>query len=363
MKKLDRYILGRFLTTFFFCIALFTMVVVVVDLSEKADDFARIHFTTWQIITQYYVGFIPHIDALLFPLFVFLSVIFFTSKMADRSEVVAILSSGVSFRRYLRPYWIGGIFLTAMLWFGYQSVLPAANTIWGNFLSKYIDSNAQNAADNAHINNIYFKTDSSTYAEIRSYDTTLKTGYYFSMQQFRNNKMVYDLRSQNLVWDSTLRDWKLNSVMERFITGDEQRLIHSAALVKNYNFKPSDIRSDDYFKDRLTTSQLEDFIEMEKIRGSDNVPALLVERYSRDAIPVSILILTIIGAVIASRKVRGGSGAHLGIGVLLSVTYILFSRLAVVFATKGSFTPWIAAWTPNFIFGALAYYLYRQAQQ
>jgi lipopolysaccharide export system permease protein len=363
MKKIDRYILGKYLTTFFFCMALFTMVIVVVDLSEKADDFTRINFSLWEIITKYYIGFIPHIDALLFPLFVFLSVIFFTAKMADRSEVIAILSSGVSFRRFLLPYWIGGLFLTAMLWFGYQSVLPAANTIWGNFLSKYIDSNIQGIEDRAHTQNIYFKTDSTTYAEMRYYDTTTKTGNYFFIQQFRNNKMVYNLRSEFIAWDTATRDWKLSNVVERFISGDHQKIIHTLSVKKHFNFRPQDIRSDDYFKDRLTTSELNDFIKMEEIRGSEDVPTLLVERYSRDAIPVSIIILTLIGATLASRKTRGGSGVHLGVGVVLSVLYILFGRLAIVFATKGSFTPWLAAWTPNFIFGALAYYLYRVAQQ
>jgi lipopolysaccharide export system permease protein len=363
MKKIDRYILGKYLTTFFFCMALFTMIVVVVDLSEKADDFTRIHFSLWQIITKYYIGFIPHIDALLFPLFVFLSVIFFTSKMADRSEVIAILSSGVSFRRFLRPYWIGGLFLTAMLWMGYKSVLPAANTIWGNFLSTYIDTNIPTIEDKAHLERVYFKLDTDTYAEMRTYDTSGKFGSVFAVDRFANNKMTYNLRSEFITWDTATKAWTLTHVMERFMSGDKQKVVYTNLMVKHYNFKPVDIKSDDYFKDRLTSSELGQFIELEKMRGAEDVNTLLVELYSRDAIPVSIIILTLIGAILASRKTRGGSGVHLGFGVILSVLYILFGRLAIVFATKGSFTPWLAAWTPNFIFGALAYYLYRTAQQ
>jgi lipopolysaccharide export system permease protein len=361
MKKIDSYILKKYLSTFFFCLTLFTVVVVVVDISEKTDDFVRIKFSAWQIFTQYYIGFIPHLDAMLFPLFVFLSVIFFTAKMADRSEIVAILSSGVSFRRFLFPYWIGGFLLTILLWIGYQFVLPQANTIWGNFLSKYIDSNVPVIENKTQ--DMYFKTDPNTYAEIRYYDTTTKGGSYFFIQRFENNQMTYNLRSEYITWDTATRKWKLTNVMERYFSGTREKVIRNKSLLMTYNFKPQDIRSDDYFKDRLTTKELDQFIEMQKMRGGEDVSTLLVEKYNRNATPVSVIILSIIGAVLASRKTRGGSGFHLGLGVILSVLYILCSRLSVVFATKGNFTPLLAAWVPNIIFGALAFYLYKRAQK
>jgi len=360
MKKIDKYILKSFLTTFFFCIILFTVIVVVIDTSEKTGDFVRSKLPVWSIITQYHFGFVPRIDAMLFPLFVFIAVIFFTAKLADRSEVIAILSSGVSFKRFLVPYWIGSIFLAVILWLAYQFVLPRANTIWGVFQAKYVDADF-GTNEKTFMQNYYFRIDSDTYAGLRSYDTINKTGSYFFIQKFKNNDMVYNLRSESIVWDTASKKWKLSNVQELTFSGEKETIVRNHYLLINYNFKPVDLQRDEYLKDRLPTPELDHFISMEKLRGSEGINALLVERYSRDAIPVSVIILTIIGATLASQKVRGGSGFHLAIGVVLSVLYILFGRFSLVFATKGNFTPFLAAWVPNIIFGFIAYYLYRRA--
>lgn len=361
-KKIDRYIISKYLTTFFFCLLLMTAIVVVVDISEKTDDFVKSKLPAWKIVTDYYFGFIPRIDAMLFPLFVFIAVIFFTSKMATRSEVVAILSSGVSFRRFLRPYFIGGFFLATLLWFGYQYVVPQANKKWGDFEAKYIDPNfGSTNGNNTYKQHLYFRNDSNTYVGIRGYDTISKTGNGLFVQRFANNKLTYNLRADNFNWDTASKKWKLDNVMERNITGITEKVKHSPTITMSYNFKPVDLRKDEYLKDQMQTPALNQFIKQEQIRGSEGLSALLVERYNRDAIPVSVLILTIIGAVLASRKVRGGSGLHLALGVIISVTYILFSRFSIVFATKGSFTPFLAAWTPNILFGLLAFYLYKKA--
>jgi lipopolysaccharide export system permease protein len=361
MKKIDRYILLKYLTTFFFCLILFTAIVVVVDISEKTDNFVKSKLPVSRIITDYYFGFIPRIDAMLFPLFVFISVIFFTSKMAGRSEIIAILSSGVSFRRFLLPYVVGGIFLSAVLWVGYQYVVPKANLKWAIFEIKYIDNqNPANLNSNSK-RNLYFKLDSNSYVGIREYDTILKSGKGFFVQRFEKNRMVSNLRSEQFSWDSTKSKWKLSNAVERKLDSISERVIRSNELMVSYNFKPRDLRRDNYLKDQMPTPELNEFIKLERLRGSEMLNTLLVERYNRDAIPVSVLILTIIGAVLASRKIRGGSGLHLAIGVIISVLYILFSRFSLVFATKGSFTPFLAAWTPNIIFGILAFYLYKKA--
>ncbi len=362
MKKLDRYILFKYITTFLFCILLFTTIVVVVDMSEKTDDFSKSGLSAYQLLTDYYMGFIPRIDAMLFPLFVFISVIFFTSKMAERSEVVAILSSGVSFRRYLLPFFLGGVFLSVMLWLGYQYVVPTANRKWANFEKKYIDVNfAANAENSSYKQNIYFRIDTNTYAGIKGYDTISKSGSNISVQRFLNNKMVYNLRATNFHWDTVIQRWSLNNVLERKINEISEEVTNSPKLVVNYSFKPVDLRKDSYLKDQLSTKDLNAFIIKERMRGSEMLNTLEVERYNRDAIPISVLILTLIGAVLASRRVRGGSGFHLALGVVISVFYILFSRFSVVFATKGDFTPLLASWTPNIIFGILAVYLYKKA--
>lgn len=362
MKKLDKYILGKYLSSFFFCILLLTVIVVVVDISEKTDDFVKSGLSAKRIIIDYYFGFVPRIDAMLFPLFVFIAVIFFTSKMAGRSEIIAILSSGVSFKRFLVPYFIGGIFLSLMLWAGYKYVVPNANRKWGDFEKKYIDGPPQpGTATGVYKQNMYFRIDSNTYASIKGYDTLTRVGSNFSVARFSNNQMQYNLRAMNFNWDTAGKKWVLNNVIERYLHDITETVVQTAQKKMSYNFRPIDLRKDDYLKDQMTTPDLDAFIKLEKIRGSEMLNTLLVERYNRDAIPASVLILTIIGAIIASRKVRGGSGAHLAIGVVISVLYILFGRFSIVFATKGDFTPWLAAWTPNIIFGLLTFYLYRQS--
>ena len=361
MKIIDKYILGKYLSTFFFCLILFTAIVVVVDISEKTDDFVKSKLGAWKIFTDYYLGFIPRIDAMLFPLFIFIAVIFMTSKMASRSEVIAILSSGVSFRRFMLPFVVGGIFLSALLWAGYQYVVPKANQVWSSFEAKYVDANFNPVNSTTYKSKLYFRIDSNTYAGIRGYDTLTKVGNGFFVQRFDKNQLVYNLRADNFSWDTTTGKWRLENVSERIFSGISEVVKKSASLLESYNFKPRDLRKDEYIKDQLSTPELKDYIRMESLRGSETLNTLLVERYNRDAIPVSVLILTIIGVVLASRKVRGGSGLHLAAGVIISVLYILFGRFSIVFATKGSFTPLLAAWVPNILFGLLAFYLYRRA--
>jgi lipopolysaccharide export system permease protein len=239
--------------------------------------------------------------------------------------------------------------------------LPKANALWGNFLTKYVDSNSGLPENNVSKENIYFRIDTNSYAGLRSYDTVSKEGYNFFIDRFTNNEMVYNVRADNIEWDTTSRKWKLTRAVEHFFKGDKETVLRKPVMLINYNFKPQDLRNDEYFKDRLTTAELNAYIEKEKMRGSEMVSTLLLERYNRDAIPASVIILTIIAVVLSARKTRGGSGFQLGLGVILSVLYILFSRFSVVFAEKGNFSPLLAAWTPNIIFGALAFYLYKRA--
>jgi lipopolysaccharide export system permease protein len=360
MKIIDKYILRKFFLTFFFFLIALTVLVIIVDLSEKTDDFAKTHLSFETIIVQYYFGFIPRIDAMLFPLFIFLSVIFFTSIMANRSEIIAILSSGVSFRRFLQPYVLGGLFFTFFLWWCNQYVLPAANQKWAIFNAKYVDINYQAYENTSTISNKYFKLDSFSYAGVKYYDTINRSGNLFFIQKFNKTKLVSNLRAQSILWDTATRKWKLLNVIERKINGLRQTVTQSAEMKMNFNFKPRDLQRDEYMKDKLSTPELNEFIDLEKIRGAEDVNTLLLEKHNRNANPVSVFILTIIGASVASRKILGGSGFHLAIGVLICVLYILVGRFAAVFAIKGNFDPLIAAWLPNVVFGGLAWYLYRR---
>ncbi|MEO9021940.1 MAG: LptF/LptG family permease [Ginsengibacter sp.] len=363
MKTIDWYIIKKFFVTFLFCIIAMTAVVIIVDLSEKTDDFAKTGLSYKTIITDYYFGFLPRIDAMLFPLFIFLAVIFFTSAMANRSEIIAILSTGINFGRFLRPYIVGGLFFTLFLWWCNQYVLPQANQKWATFNAKYIDFNYGGYVNTSTLRDKYFKLDSFSYAGLRYYDTVSRSGSNFFIQRFRNNSLVYNLRASSITWDTATKKWRLNSVVERRINGLRQKLTDTSVLQMNFNFKPRDLQRDEYMKDKLSTPELNEFIKLEKLRGSGDVNALLLEKNNRNANPVSVFILTIIGACIASRKIRGGSGIHLALGVLVCVLYILVGRFASVFALKGNFNPIIAAWLPNVAFGILAWYLYKRASR
>lgn len=362
---MDRYIIKKFLITFFFALLAMTALVVVVDLSEKTDDFAKTGLTASQILRDYYFGFIPHIDAMLFPLFIFISVIFFTSKMANRSEIIALLSSGITFPRILAPYFFTGLLFSGLLWWANQSLLPHANTKWSTFNAKYIDFNYGGYINTATISNKYFRLDSFSYAGLRYYDTTSKTGSNFFIQQFDSTALKYNLHARGISWDTAKHrnQWLLTGVRIRKINGLRQTITDSSEMHMKFNFKPRDLQKDSYMKERMTTPELNEFIKLEELRGAEDINGLILEKHSRMATPLSVLVLTLIGAIIASEKIRGGSGFHLALGVLICVVYILLGRFAVVFSLKAHFNPVLAAWLPNIAFSALAWILYRRASK
>jgi lipopolysaccharide export system permease protein len=360
MKKIDWYILKKLFVTFFFCMFLFTIIAVAVDSSEKTDDFVKSGLTTSQIITQYYFGFIPYIWGLLFPLFVFIAVIFFTSRMAARSEVVAILASGTSYNRFLRPYIVGGFTLGLMLWFASRYVIPKAQEIRSNFQSTYVDKYGVKS-DPFHTSRIYKRADPNTYVGFRDYDTTSESASGFYLDRVKDNKVVYNLRAETMKWDTAKKNWKLTNATERYINGLQETVRTKSEMHMNLNIKPGDLQNDEYIKDKLTTPYLRNFIKMEELRGSEGLNTLRVELYRRTATPFTVLLLTVIGVVVSSRRMRGGSGLHLAIGIIIAVVFIICDRFSTVFSTKGDFPPLIAAWLPNVIFGGVAYLLYRMA--
>lgn len=363
MKKLDWYILKKFLSTFFFSIFLFTVIAVVIDVSEKTDDFVKSKLTAPQIITSYYFGFVPHIIALLFPLFVFIAVIFFTSKMAGKSEIIAILASGTSYNRWLRPYWIGGIFLATILWFANTTIVPKANVIRTNFEGKYIDINSSYEAltSGRRGRDIYFRLDSFSYASIQGYDTATKQGGSFFVDKIKGNKVVENLRAEVIKWDTAKKKWMLSYLIERKLNGLKEEVKQQDERIMNFSFLPFDLKRDNYAKSKLTSPELERFIALEEMRGSETLNELKVEKYRRLATPFTVLMLTIIGAIVAGRKVRGGSGVHLALGFATAAIYIITDKFSTIFSTKGDFPPIVAVWLPNFVFCFVAWYLYKKA--
>jgi lipopolysaccharide export system permease protein len=362
MLKLDRYILKKFIITFIFCLLLFTVIAVAVDSSEKTDDFVKAGLTTSQLIKKYYLGFVPYIWSLLFPLFVFIAVIFFTSRMATRSEIIAILASGTSYNRVLRPYFLGGLLLGLLLWLGNRYWIPKANSIRSNFQSNYIDKNdpSKNRVFSNCNNCYYLRTDTNTFVGIREYDTSTKTARGFFLQRIKDDKVIYNLRAETIRWDTAKKKWQLINAAERKIDSMGEMMHPYDTLTINLNVKPGELRKDEYLKDKLTTPELVSFIRQEELRGTEGLSALKVERYRRSATPAAVLLLTIIGAVIASRRNRGGSGMHLAMGIMIASLFIVSDRFSTVFATKGDFPPLLAAWLPNIVFAAVAYWLYKR---
>jgi lipopolysaccharide export system permease protein len=363
MKKIDWYILKTFMVTFFFVLLLFTVIGVVIDISEKTDDFVKSGLSTYQIITKYYYGFIPRIGAMLFPLWVFIAAIFFTSKMAGRSEVIAILASGTSYNRFLRPYLFAGLLFATMLWFLQRHVIPRANEIFSVFQVTYIDNNSSYNPYQPQASTIYRRIDSFSYAGVSYYDTTHKNGGVFFLHRVHNNQLVYNLRAEGIRWDTAknANKWVLMNVVERTFNGLDETVSFTPEKRMDFNFKPFDLRLDDYAKDKLPTPELKRFIKLEEMRGSEGINAMKVELYKRDATPFAVIILALIGGIVASRRVRGGSGMHMAIGITAAATFVLLDRFSTIFSTKGDFSPLVAAWLPNIIFTFVAFYFYKKA--
>lgn len=360
MKKIDWYILKKFLSTFFYAIMILTVISVVIDITEKIDDFISANLSVSYIIVHYYMGFIPFIVAMLFPLFIFIAVIFFTSKMAYRLEIMAVLSSGVSFRRYLRAYWVGGILMAVLLGYANESVVPRANKIKNKFESTYVDNRDRR---NNILSNIHMRVDTLTYISMNNFYVNDNYATGFAMEKIHNQKLLTKLVAQSVSWDSTQNVWKTGRAVVR-VMGDKKLEVKTISdTILKMNLTPKDLVTNTDAMQTMTTRELNQYIASQELRGTSGLNYLYVEKYQRIASAFAVIILTLIGAVIASRKVRGGSGLHLALGIVISVTYILFMRFSTTFSVKGTLNPLIAVWIPNVIFAGVAFLLYRKAQK
>jgi lipopolysaccharide export system permease protein len=359
MKKLDWYILKKILVTFFFCMILFTLIAIAVDSSEHTENFVKSGLTTKQIFSQYYLGFIPYIWGLLFPLFVFIAVIYTTSRMAMRSEIIAMLAGGTSFIRFLRPYFAGGLLLAGLLYVASRDIIPKGNEIRSNFHVKYFDR--QDLGEQGFKDTYYRRSDTNSYVGIKYYDSIMKTAGGFFLHRIKENKVIYNLRADVMKWDTAKRNWQLTNAVERKVGPKGEDVNVYPTMNINLNLQPNDLKYDYYLKDKLTTDQLKEIIKMEELRGTEGLNTLKVERYRRSATPVSVFLLTIIGAIIASRKTRGGSGLHIAIGFIIAAIFILTDKFSSTFSVKGNFHPLVAAWVPNVFFTLVCWWLFKRA--
>lgn len=347
--RIDRYILGQFLGTFFFTIALIVCVSVVFDLSEKIDDFIEHDLTFYTVMFDYYVYFIPYFANLFSPLFIFVAVILFTSRMAYRSEIVAILSAGVSFYRMMVPYMVGCTILASLSLVLNNFVIPKANLGRITFENTYINRPYMNYGRHQH-----YQIKPGTFIYFDSYSPERMTGYKFAMEKFEDGTLTYKLMSDHVRYDTTTGLWNVRNYWIREFQEVNESLRKGESLDTAYSFHPRDFSQRLKVVEAMDYCELEAFIEEQRLKGSQFLEYFEVEKHKRFSLPFAAFILTVIGVSLGSRKVRGGIGMHIGLGLGLSFSYILFMQVSQTFAIGGSMPVMLAVWIPNIMFGALS---------
>ncbi len=357
--RLDRYIIGKFIGTYFFSILLIISISVVVDFNENLNKFEQYH-TPWKaLIFDYYANFIPYFANLFSPLFVFIAVIFFTSKMAGNSEIISIMAAGVSFKRLMKPYMISCIFISLLNYTLSAYVIPHGTVIRQNFESLY-----KNNKKNTSAENVQLQVDKGVIAYMQHYDNIHKRGYGFCLDKFENKKLVSHLTATEIQYD-TISDykyhWKVRNWKIRNMRGVREKITSGSELDTIISMEPTDLVYSRGQQETFTSPQLAEYISKQINRGSSNVVRYQVEYHKRIATSFASFILTIIGASLSSRKRKGGMGMYLGLGLVLSFVYIMLQTVSSTFAINAGVSPMLSAWMPNIIFAIVAYFCYRKA--
>ena len=356
-KKLDWYIIKKFLGTYFFAILLILMVAVVFDISEKISDFIDKSAPLKEIVFQYYVNFLPYFAILFSSLFTFISVVFFTSKLASNTEIVAILSSGISFRRFLWPYFIAAFFITIYTLVMYDFIIPEANKVRLQFEERYLHDGPKWYGNR----NTHKQLEPGLFVFLETYSTYTNTGYKFTLERFENGQLKSKLSADYIYWDSTKAKWNIKNYHVRHIQPFGDTIIRGQTLDTSIALTPADFARRSNAMEAMNHNELKEYIEELQLQGAEDIKIYYIEKYKRIALPISTLILTLIAVVISSRKVRGGLGVHLSMGFGLCFSYILFMQISTQFAIGGSMNALLAVWLPNIVFTLIAVYLYRKA--
>lgn len=361
LATLDKYIIRKFLSTFFFVVLIFTMISTIIDFSEKVEKFIEEPITKKEILIDYYPNFILYIDGLLWPLFTLIAVIFFTSRMAYNSEIISIFNAGVSFQRLMRPYLFSAAFLAVLHFIGNHYFIPKGNKTRLDIVHTHIwRDNDKGKTQDVHM---FLSPDTKIY--INYYRKRDSTARKFRLERFEGNELVYLLKANTAEWMGPPNKWKLRDYEIRTFSGMNEQLVLGRGLEIDTTLA---LTPDDFvdYKEQQTmmaTPQLKEYIALQRKRGVGNTKKYEIELYRRTAEAFTIFILTIIGLSIAARKVRGGVGLHLAIGIGIGALFIFFSRFAIVFATGQSIPSLVGIWLPNFVFGIVAVYLMRNAQK
>ncbi len=357
-KILDRYILGKFLSTYFFAIAMIIVVVVVFDYVEKIDDFTELHAPLKSILFEYYLFFIPSFVNQFSGLFTFIAVIFFTSKMAYQTEIVAMLSGGMSFRRFMWPYFLGALFITGLSLVLNMWLIPLSQKHIVAFEVQYI-KRKQNAQYDRHI---YRQIEPGTFAYIRGYNEASHGAMFFALDHYDGGSMTNSLEAADVKFDPETKRWTAPRYTRReFDSLGMEKFGQYRNLDTLINLEVTELGRINELIQTMNIVQLNEFLDQQIAKGSDSISLIQVERHARYAYPLSTFILTLIGVSLSSRKVRGGTGLHIGVGTALCFSYILFGRFFEEFAKSGTMAPGVAVWLPNMIYLGIAIYLYQKA--
>lgn len=354
-KILDRYIIGKFLGTYVFAIALILAITIMFDINEKLDAFLKAPLKA--TVFDYFVNFLPYFANQFSPLFTFIAVIFFTSKLADNSEIIAMLSTGMSFRRLLRPYLLGATVIAAATYVLSAYIIPPANVKRINYTNTYVKNRRVDYGSN-----IQMQVSPGQIAYMSRYDNTNKTGYKFSLESFKDKKLVSRLTASTIKWD-TLYRWTVRDYMIRDFKGAKETIKRGTRLDTIIEFEPRDFLISKNDQETLTSPQLRAYIERQKMRGVANIKSFEIENERRYAMTAAAFILTVIGMSLSSKKVKGGMGVNIGIGLVLSFSYILFMTVTSTFAISGLTSPMVAMWIPNILYAIIALVLYLKASR
>lgn len=357
LKLLDIFILKKYLGTFFFATILILAVVTMFDITEKLDAFLNAPLK--ETIFDYFMSFLPYFANQLAPLFTFIAVIFFTTKLAGNSEIIAILSSGVSFNRLMRPYMLGAAVISVMIFALSNYIIPPTNIKRIDYTNKYVKNKKVTTGVD-----IQLMARPGEVVYIGRFENSTKTGYRFSFDKFRGKELISRLTSQTISYDTTRTyHWTIYNYMIRDFDGMKEKIRTGNKLDTIIPIEPRDFLISVNDQETLTTPQLSEFIENQKNRGVANIKAFEIEKERRYAVAAAAFILTLIGVSLSAKKTKGGMGINIGIGLLLSFSYILFSTVTSQFALSGLTSPWVAMWIPNFIYLAIGLFLYNRARK
>lgn len=359
LKRLDRYIIGKFIGTYFFAILLIISISIVFDFNENLSKFTEYHAPWKAIVFDYYLNFVPYFANLFSPLFVFIAVIFFTSKLAGGSEIISIMAAGVSFKRLLRPYMFSCVLISALSFTLSAYVIPHGTVIRQNFETLY-----KNNKKNTSAENVQLQVDRGVIAYIQHYDNKLKRGYGFCLDKFENKKLVSHMSATEIQYDTisdTKYHWKATNWKIREMRSMREKITSGMQLDTLIQMEPIDLVYSKGQQETFTLPELSNYISKQINRGSSNVVQYQVEYHKRIAASFASFILTIIGASLSSRKRKGGMGMYLGAGLALSFLYIMLQTISATFAINAGTPPILAAWIPNILFAIVAYMCYRKA--